>query len=174
MCWDHSLWNGRGRGPGVDHRLHTLKPTDSIPWSVYLYNPISVFSQPPPTEHLAGVTDSSLSIHLAVHFTLHQYPSIHPPSRDLAHLHHSLSATHHLHLVHAAFSILMPHWPWQALVKTIICSDTSRFYRGGLSPPPAEENNHPVTIFPKCSSSSFSFLVSPNLRPQSFNGRVKR
>lgn len=44
---------GRG-GRGSNHRLHTLKPTDSIPWSIYRSNPISVFSQFHPTGQLAG------------------------------------------------------------------------------------------------------------------------
>lgn len=52
-CWGEGDGGGGGQG-GLDHRLHTLKPTDSIPRSIYRSNPISVFSQFPPTGQLEG------------------------------------------------------------------------------------------------------------------------
>lgn len=61
---------------GNNHRLHTLKPTDSSPQSIYLTIPIFVFS--PPYQAPSGVTDSNSSIHLPGPFILHQHPFIRP------------------------------------------------------------------------------------------------
>lgn len=141
---------GRGGGQGVEpqtahtetHRLHSLIHLSLQPYLCFLAFP--------PQRATSGVTDCNLSIHLPVHSTLHQCPSIHPP-HDLRHLpaHQSLSDAQHLRLVHT-FTMFMPRRPRPTVVKTIICSDTSRLYLVGPLTP--HRTGHPtLPIFPKCS-----------------------
>lgn len=135
---DHRFKNGRGqgaRGSTTDcthtesHRLHSLLYLSLRPYLRFL-------EIPPLQRDYRGQGLQSLPP-----FTRSLHPplvSFHPASFTwpAAHLHPSLSATHHLWWLHTTFLIVMPHWPRQTLVKTIICSDTTRLYLMGPSTPP--------------------------------------
>lgn len=85
---------------GNDHRLHTLKPTDSSPRSISTFP--FMFSLPP-YRAPRGTTDSTSFIHLQETFISHQHPFIHPSPSFLMTsvirvVHQSLSGTQQQHL----------------------------------------------------------------------------
>lgn len=84
---------------GCDHRLHTLKPTDSSPPSIHLSRrPYLCFSLSPPPPRRAPSGGHGLQnppIHSPTRILSSIHPSIHlPPSRDLPIVHLSLSGTY--------------------------------------------------------------------------------
>lgn len=134
---DHRFKNGRGRGArGSTTDCTYWKPQTPFP-ALSIAPNLSAFSRNSPlqSDYRCQGLQSPPPFTRSLHPPL---VSFHPASFPwpAAHLHPSLSATHHLWWLHTTFLIVMPHWPRQTLVKTIICSDTTRLYLMGPSTPP--------------------------------------
>lgn len=155
---DHRLKNGGVGGRGSTTDCTHWKP--QTPFPDLSFSPtLSAFSRNSPLQsnHRGHGLQSLHPFTRSLHPPL---VSFHPSSFTwpAAPLHPSLSATHHLWWVRTTFLIVMPHRPRQTLVKTIICSNTSRLYLMGPSTPPSPPPAQRKRTYNSC-------LFSPNVRP---------